>query len=123
MREAEKTSQTRIDSLLSSLNTAPSTLFPAYTIEGNTVTLYPKPTVAVCRYVRLPKQPKWSYITLSGGTPVFDQSASDYQDFELASDEEPNLVLKILQYAGIEIRESDVYAFWKQEEQAKEQKS
>jgi hypothetical protein len=53
---------------------------------------------------------------VTGGEPVFDGTAADYQDFELPLSDEPNLVVKILEYAGISIREGDVYQFAKTEE-------
>ena len=47
---------------------------------------------------------------------MFDQSQPDYQDFELPLEEENNLILKILQYAGVSIREGSVYQFGNYEE-------
>ena len=43
------------------------------------------------------------------GEPLFDQSNADYQDFELPISDSPNLINKILKYAGVSIRENDVY--------------
>ena len=65
----------------------------------------------VSQYIRYPKDPKWTYVSLTGGEPIFDQSQSDYQDFELPIDDGNNLVARILQYTGISIREGDVYRF------------
>ena len=48
---------------------------------------------------------------------MFDQTAVDYQDFELPDADEPTLVMKILQYAGISIREGDIYQTANAEEQ------
>ena len=62
-------------------------------------------------YIREPLDPKWTYTTLTGGEPVFDASAADYQDFELPADDEYRLITKILQYAGLSIREQQVQAF------------
>ena len=59
----------------------------------------------VAQYIRYPKDPKWTFTTISNGDPVFDQSQPDYQDFELPLDDGNDLVSKILQYAGISIRE------------------
>ena len=39
------------------------------------------------------------------------------QDFELPDSDEPNLVNKILQYAGVSIRENDIAVFGKMQEQ------
>ena len=67
-------------------------------------------------YIRYPQTPKWTYTSLSGGEPIFNQSAADYQDFELPERDEANLIVKILQYAGVSIREMDVVKIAKQDE-------
>jgi hypothetical protein len=67
-------------------------------------------------YIRNPKDPKWTYSVLSNGEPLFNQSASDYQDFELPESDFPKIVAKILQYAGLSIRENDVVQLVNQEE-------
>ena len=67
-------------------------------------------------YFRYPKNPKWTYISLANGEPVFDQSQPDYQDFEVGFQNEVGLIIKILEYCGITIREGQVYQFAKQEE-------
>ena len=118
--EAEKVSNTRITSLVNSMLTAPTEIFPAYILEGEVITVYPStfdaPTEVQCQYVRYPKDPKWTYVELSGGEPSFDQSQPDFQDFELPNDDHVDLVTKILQYAGIEVREGEAYQFAKTEE-------
>lgn len=64
----------------------------------------------------------WTYNTLSGGEPVFSQSVNGYQDFELPLEDEPRLALKVLQYAGVSIRELDVYNYSNAEEMQADQK-
>ena len=109
----ERVSQNKINYLLTSKLTAPSTDFPAYTLEANNVTVYPLNLSSSPRsqYIRYPKVPKWTWVELQGGAPLFNSSAADYQDFELPLSDEPTLIAKICQYVGIEIREADVYAF------------
>jgi len=120
--EAEKVSNGKITSLMLSNLTAPTERFPMYTIVGSSLKLYPDTTfnqnssTVECHYIRMPKAPKWTYISLTAGEPVFNQSANDYQDFELGPDEETNLVIKILQYAASSIREADIYSFAKTEQ-------
>ena len=48
--------------------------------------------------------------------PIFNQSAVDFQDFELPESDFTNLVLKILQYSGVTIRESEIVQAAKSEE-------
>ena len=113
--EAESVSHSKITMLSKSMLTAPNTTFPAYTQEGTLLTLYPSTVTEVGRvvsqYIRYPRDPKWTYISLSGGAPVFNQSQSDYQDFELPEDDVNNLVARILQYAGLSIREIPTVQF------------
>jgi hypothetical protein len=52
---------------------------------------------------------------------MFDQTQSDYQDFELPQEDAPKLITKILQYAGVSIRESEVINFAQVEEQKDKQ--
>tara|TARA_R110000868_G_scaffold12937_1_gene61107 strand:+ start:2098 stop:3051 length:954 start_codon:yes stop_codon:yes gene_type:complete len=113
--EAEKVTNGKILMLASSLLTAPSLIYPAYTNIGSSITLYPTTiqgygAVKVDSF-RYPKAPKWTYVILTGGEPVFDQSQLDYQDFEMAVGDEYRLVAKICQYCGISIRETEVAQF------------
>jgi hypothetical protein len=120
LEEAEQVSHSKITMLSNSLYTAPTLAFPAYTAEDINITIYPGTIKAIgqvkSQYIRYPKIPKWTYIDLLNGEPAFNASASDYQDFEVPLDDEVNLILKILQYAGISIREADIYQFGKTEE-------
>jgi len=123
--EAEKVSHSKITMLNNSLLTKPTVMFPSYTQEGNSITIYPSTfngtSDVSAQYIRYPKDPKWTYISISGGEPIFDQTQSDYQDFELPIEDEPKLVAKILQYSGISVRDSEVYNFSKIEEQSQNQ--
>ena len=123
--EVERVSQNKIFYLTSSQLSAPSNLFPAYVLGGNTVTVYPSSIRGKgdiqAQYVRYPKPPQWTYLTLSKGEPSFDSSSSTFQDFELPLSDEPGIIAKICQYAGIEIREADVYNFGKTEQDSDQQ--
>ena len=119
--EVEKVTNSKISMLANSILTAPTKTFPAYSLNSDSVTVLPK-TInnegqVFSQYIRYPKDPKWTYNTLTGGQPVFDQSQSDYQDFELPIDDEIMLVVKILQYSGMQIRETEVVQFANLEEQ------
>lgn len=114
--DAEKVSVGKITMLNNSILTAPSTTFPVYTLDNSSVvTAYPnsiKGYGAVnATYFRYPLDPKWTYITLASGEPLFDQSQPDYQDFELPLEEEYKLAQKILQYCGMTIRETEVVQY------------
>ena len=122
--ELEQVSNSKINLLLASSLTAPTTGFPAFVQNGNTATAYPSTiTSGTIQYIRYPYDPKWTWINLDFGEPVFDQTQADYQDFELPIDDEPRLVNKILQYAGVSIREIDVVNYAVSQEQIADQQS
>lgn len=121
VKDVEKVSSGKINMLNNSMLTAPSLMFPAYTQENLVYRVYPasinKPGQIQATYFSYPKDPKWTYITLLGGEPSFDQSQPDYQDFELPNEDEFKLIMKILQYCGISIREDKVVQFAMAQEQ------
>ena len=113
--EAESVSHSKITLLNKSSLTSPNATYPAYTLEGDSISIFPSTINHVGRvtsqYIRYPKDPKWTYISLSGGEPLFDQTQNDFQDFELPEDDVNNLVARILQYAGLSIREISTVQF------------
>jgi len=113
--EFEKVTEGKIYSLNSSNLTKPTITYPAYTMTEASVNVYPDTIsgygAVQATYFRYPKDPKWTYISLTGGEPSFDQSQPDYQDFELPLEDEYKLAMKILQYCGISIRETQVTQF------------
>jgi hypothetical protein len=132
MATAEKVSMGKIAMLNDSNLTAPTLMYPAYTYESSStddavITLYPSTisdannNTIDCIYFRLPKDPKWTYVNITNGEPMFDQSQPDYQDFELPLEDEYKLVVKILQYCGVSIREQEVTAYALGQEQQQQQ--
>ena len=87
----------------------PTTTNPLYVRHEKGFVVYPVTgiTSVLINYIRKPAEPKWVGGTTAGQI-VANTSASDYQDFELHSSEFPELVTKILSYAGVIIRAADV---------------
>jgi hypothetical protein len=123
-KQIEHADQLKVYNLLQSNLTAPNELYPAYVMQGNEMTVYPLTITSGVEtyYVRYPYDPKWTY-TLVNGSPLFNQSANDYQDFELTLSDFPKLVVKICEYAGTSIREQEVVANAKQEEMYMDQRA
>jgi len=142
--EVEKISQNEIHHIQNSPLTAPSLTRPVYVrtssvvpddASGNAQTattnneiglsrsiqIYPTTITSnvVCNYIARPSDVEWSYTT------VLDEAlynANNSTDFDLHISEEPNLIVKILELAGIIIKQQDVYSIANQEElQAKQQ--
>jgi hypothetical protein len=122
--QAEKVINNKLSLLVNSNLTQPTVEFPVYALQGNELTFYPVTIVnkgqIEATYFRYPAVPKWTYITLANGEPVFDQSQNDYQDFELPTEDEYKLVTKILEYCGMSIRETQVTQFGMSQEQAQQ---
>jgi hypothetical protein len=110
--EIEKISHSKINNVLLSGFTQPSTTYPIYTNSSNEIQVYPDiisgTGLVTAQYIRYPLDPKWTWQSFTNGVPFFDPSAVDYQDFELPLNYETDLVLKILGYAGISIGEAEV---------------
>jgi len=127
IREVERVSQSKMFYLTNSMLTQPSTTYPAYVLDGNSITVYPttimNPGDVMSQYIRYPRDPKWTWLNLAGGEPMFDQTQPDFQEFELPDSDEPTLIAKICQYIGIEIREEMVYGFGNTLEQTETQES
>lgn len=123
-KEVTHVNQEKLYYLLNSNLTAPTTLYPTYVLQGDNLTVYPNSITSNVEtyYVRYPYDPKWTY-TVVNGSPLFNQSANDYQDFELTPSDFPKLVIKICEYAGTSIRESEVVQAAKQEEAYTDQKA
>ena len=124
--EVERVNQNKLFYLTSSNLTYPTTQYPAYVLGGassnvtpgvlgNTISVYPTTITQggaiQAQYIRYPLAPNWTFLTTAGQDPIFNPGAADYQNFELPASDEPNLVAKICQYIGIEIREEQVYKF------------
>lgn len=134
--EVDKVEHSKILNLLNSNLTAPTSSYPAYILKSNPggIIVYPNSlmnpippstttTNIQIRYVRYPKDPVWTYNTISGGEPIFDSTNLSYQDFEVPESEFVSLVVKILQYSGLSIREAEVVQDAKAEEIQTEQQT
>jgi len=108
----DEVNQRRLILLNKSNHTAPSTDYPVFVREEDDYVVYPLTIVTgvTCSYIRTPEVPRWTYDVVAGN-PVFNISKGDYQDFEIHPSDEYRLVMKILEYAGVSIREVDIVQY------------
>lgn len=114
--DIEKESPAKIRYRLNSNKISPTEDWPVYVLDENGsvgdagIQVYPTTitTNVTITYIRYPKDPKWTWQLLSSGEALFDQSQSDFQDFELPLLELPRLIVLICKYAGVSIREAEV---------------
>jgi len=120
----QETESTNISFVMGSSKMTPSSTFPIYEKEGNVIIVYPTTTTHLnVRYVRKPLDPKWTY-TIVSGTELYNNSATDFQDFELHPSEYYNITIEMLSSFGVNLREIDIVQYsqgLKSEQDMKEQ--
>ncbi|WP_187469133.1 hypothetical protein, partial [Escherichia coli] len=82
--------------------------FPTYLYENNK--LFVRPTEITsgieASFIRKPLNVKWAYST--GPQGQYIQDVANSQDFEINSNDQVELTLKILQYSGIVVRDPQI---------------
>ena len=110
---ATKTSYRELDYILNSPLTKPNSTRRIYTVNSDGyLKFYPSPSAQLVdgytiRYYKSPNTPKWTYVIINDKA-LYNSSADDAQNFELHISEEENLVSKILNLAGLTIRQPEV---------------
>ena len=106
IQELERVGSSELYHLLGSNLTKPTTTYPIYTYKGNYLNVYPttiQSGVSV-NYLRKPIAPIWNF---SGSTQyVFSPATSN--NFEIHSSEQTELIIKILLYAGVVVRDREI---------------
>ena len=126
---ADRASNEEIKYINLSPLTAPVKKQPVYTLTNTGVVVYPSTVTTGVKldYLKQPVRPKWGYVS-NGTIPyydptVFDPATDSYDvaaksyNFELHPSEENNLVVNILNYAGVVIKQPDVAGFAQGKEQ------
>tara|TARA_R100001198_G_scaffold96527_1_gene86853 strand:+ start:28 stop:777 length:750 start_codon:yes stop_codon:yes gene_type:complete len=120
--EAEKVTQKDLLYIKKSPLTHPTADRPIFTRDNDSIDVYydgtfAKTTTAAdvdVHYIKKPAAVEWSYILGSNNEALF--LADDKADFELHVSEETNLVTKILELAGVVIKQPDLYQIADKEE-------
>ena len=118
--DIERVDKSKIPFLFSSKLTEPSTTFPVYYNSADLIYVFPKTISKIdVYYVGKPRDPLWSSTvnTTSFGTPVYTYDAVTSSNFRLHASDESDLILGILQYFGVTIKDPLVIQAAQQEEQ------
>ena len=89
----------------------PSTYFPVFVQDGSKIIIYPQTVNKVqATYLRKPADPTWNFTlslpVTSASYYVWDPTTS--VDFELDTQEQTNIILQVLKYAGIIIKDQSI---------------
>ena len=121
LTDVERIEKSKLSFLLSSPLTAPSTTFPIYYITGSTVTVNPSSLSTIqMDYVSVPADPVWAN-TVDSTTGALTFDSANAVDFTLHPSEEVELVLGVLKYAGVVIKDPSVIQMATQEDNIKTQ--
>ena len=88
--------------------------FPVYLLEGNKITIEPSDITSDISidFIRKPKNVHWGFTVGERGQYVYDKTpysaTGGSQDFELHETEQTELVIKILMYSGVIIRDPQI---------------
>jgi len=100
--------------------TRPSDTFPIFTLRNNQLKISPSITQLTINYVRKPKNVIWGYSIgnqnqyiydgAGAGGPYFPGNSNNpvSENFELSDIDQTDVILKILQYAGVIIRDPQI---------------
>ena len=122
--EIEKIDQNQIHHIQNALLIAPTVTRPCY-VQLTELTFQTYPTITVetdivCNYIATPAVVAWGYIVNTvNGSALYNANTST--NFELHASEETELVIKVLELAGIQIKQQDIYQIAAQEEAQKVQ--
>jgi len=121
LTQIERIDKSKLSFLLSSPLTAPSATFPMYYVSADSIYVYPTTLTSVSMYyVGTPPDPKWNsgVDTSSFGTPIYTYTTTGSVNFTLHDSDEVDLILGILQYFGITIKDPLVIQSAMQEKQS-----
>lgn len=133
IKQVPEVTSSQITKYNSSPLAKPTRSNPVYVRTGaNSIKIYPTPSPGLDQikhsFVKVPSDPYWGYVVVpnsSGGNeyPLYDAASST--NFELHESEEDTLVNKILEYAGVIMKQPDVvqYANGKNNEEFQKENS
>jgi len=108
-KEAQATQRNELLYLNSTPLLAPTETYPVYLYEDRKLYLYPQTITSEISvsYLRKPADVIWNFIIPSGQN-YYQYSPINSMDFELSKTEQANIILKVLLYSGVVIRDPQI---------------
>ena len=103
---------------------APTITYPIYLYENHKLYLYPQTITSdiTVSYLRKPLDVIWNF-TIPSGQNYYQWDPTNSVDFELSKTEQTNIILKILLYSGVVIRDPQIINVAAQQVQQEVQRS
>ena len=106
--ELQKVGRKEYYNIINSPLTKPTKSYPVYLQEGNSLKIQPVDIGLVdISYISKPLEIKWNFVP-DEGLGIFVYTSNGTTDFKLHSSEQTEVILKILAYAGIVIRDPQI---------------
>jgi hypothetical protein len=106
--ELQKLGRKEYYNIINSPLTKPTKSYPVYLQEGNSLKIQPVDMGLVdISYISKPLEIKWNFVP-DEGLGIFVYTSNGTTNFELHSSEQTEVILKILAYAGIVIRDPQI---------------
>ena len=101
--------------------TKPTEQYPLYLYEDNKLYLKPNDIISniSVSYVKKPADVIWNF-EIPSGQNYYQYIATGYQDFELDVSEQPEVIIKILLYAGVVVKDYNLVNLTAQQIQAEQ---
>jgi len=108
-KEVQLTQRNELLYLNSTPLVAPTTTYPIYLYEDNKLYLYPTTITSDVQvsYLRKPADVLWNF-TIPSGQNFYQFTQTDSTNFELSKTEQSNIILRILLYSGVVIRDPQI---------------
>jgi len=106
--ELQKVGRKEYYNIIKSPLTKPTELYPIYLQEGNSLKIEPTSIGFVdISFIKKPLDIKWNFVP-DEGLGIFVFTSNGTVNFELHSSEQTEVILRILAYAGIVIRDTQI---------------
>jgi hypothetical protein len=123
-KEAQLSQRNELLYLNSNPLVAPTKTYPVYLYEDSKLYLYPQTITSdiSVSYLRKPADVIWNF-TIPPGQNYYQYNATNSINFELSKTEQANIILKILLYSGVVIRDPSIVNIAAQQVQQEVQRS
>ena len=106
--ELQKVGRKEYYNIIKSPLTKPTELYPIYLQEGNSLKIEPTSIGLIdISFIKKPLNINWNFVA-DEGLGIFVYTSNGTIDFELHSSEQTEVILRILAYAGIVIRDTQI---------------
>ena len=106
--ELQKVGRKEYYNIIKSPLTKPTELYPIYLQEGNSLKIEPTSIGLIdISFIKKPLDIKWNFVP-DEGLGIFVYTSNGTTDFDLHSSEQTEVILRILAYAGIVIRDTQI---------------